>query len=160
MQVMTGGNCEESVMDTAKYFKLIKRFPLRPIRSDVELEAAGAMLTELGMKGDDSRTQEENDYMEVLGNIIMDYESKSPRIQAFLAEARSIPPQQILRSILEENGISQTQLAREIGVHQENISAFLKGKRGLSKGTAIKLAKRFSVSTDLFMPKLNERMAG
>ncbi len=89
----------------------------------------------------------------------MDYEAKSPRIQALLAEARSIPPERILQSILEENGLSQSQLAREIGCHQENISAFLSGKRGLSKTTAVKLAKYFRVSVALFLPVANEQLA-
>jgi plasmid maintenance system antidote protein VapI len=89
----------------------------------------------------------------------MDYEARSPRIQAFLAEARSIPPERILQSMMEEGGLSQSQLAREVGCHQENISAFLSGKRGLSKANAMKLAKRFCVSVELFLPRENERKA-
>ena len=112
-----------------KYWKLIKRFPLRPIRTDEELDIASEIFSELGMRSD-SLSQDENDYLDILRQQIMDYEAKSPAIQAMIAEAKAIPPQEILQSILEESGMSQSQLAREIGCHQENISAFLAGKRG------------------------------
>jgi plasmid maintenance system antidote protein VapI len=143
---------------SARYWKLIKRFPLRAIRNEREADLAQEIATELGMKGD-RLTRDEKDYRDILRRLIMDYEAKSPKVKAFLASARSVPPQRILRSILDENEISQAQLAREIGCHEANISAFLRGKRGLSKVTAMKLAKRFCVSMDLFMPNLDERHA-
>ena len=77
-----------------------------------------------------------------------------------MAEVRATPPQQVLRSILEENGITQAQLAREINCQEANLSAFLKGRRGLSKITAMKLAKRFCFPVDYFLPRLDERLAG
>lgn len=141
------------------YLSLIKRFPLRPIRTNDELDMASEIFSELGLKGD-SLTQDERDYLDILEHIIADYEAVSPAIQAMVEEARAIPPQQILRSLLEDNGLSQSQLAREIGCHQEHISAFLLGKRGLSKANAVKLAKRFRVSVDLFLPKADERLVG
>ncbi len=144
-------------MKSSKYWNLIKRFRLRPIRTEKEADLAQEILTELGMKR--NRTREEDDYLDVLSGLIIKYEATLPEVQALLASARSMPPQRILRSILDENGISQAQLAREIGCHEANISAFLKGRRALSKVTALKLAKRFCVSMDLFMPKLDDRTA-
>ena len=82
-------------------------------------------------------------------------------MQALLASAHSIPPQQILRSILDENGISQAQLAREIGCQEANISAFLNGRRGLSKITAMKLAKTvWCFDRSILCQRLGERLAG
>jgi HTH-type transcriptional regulator/antitoxin HigA len=138
---------------------LVKQFPLRPIRTDDELDKASEIFSQLGMKGR-NRSQDENDYLDVLEGLIIDYEAKSPAIQSMLAGAASIPPQQILRSIIEENGLSQSELAREIGTHQGHISAFLSGKRALSKLTAVRLAKRFSVSVELFLPRPEDKMAG
>ena len=67
---------------------------------------------------------------------------------------------ELLAALMEENGLTQSQLAHEIGCHQENISAFLSGKRGLSKAVAIKLADRFKVTADLFLREHNtERCA-
>lgn len=145
-------------MKSTKYWNLIKRFRLRPIRTKKELDTALELMLELGMNS--KRTREEDDYLDVLSGLITQYEATLPEVQALLASAHSIPPQQILRSILDENGISQAQLAREIGCQEANISAFLNGRRGLSKITAMKLAKRFGASIDLFMPRLGERLAG
>jgi len=145
-------------MSTKPLSELAKKFPLRRIKTDEELDIASEIFSELGMK--DKLSSAESNYLEVLEILIMDYEAKSPRIQAMLAEARAIPPQRILQSILEESGMSQSQLAREIGCHQENISAFLAGKRGLSKVNAVKLAKYFCLSADFFLPRINEKLAG
>jgi antitoxin component HigA of HigAB toxin-antitoxin module len=145
-------------MSSKRLIELSKKFPLRRIKSDKDRRMASEIFSELGMK--DKLSPEENDYFEVLELLIMDYEAKSPNIQAFLAESKAIPPQRILKSILEENNMSQSQLAREVGCHQEHISAFLTGQRGLSKINALKLAQYFKVSVELFLPKINEKMAG
>jgi HTH-type transcriptional regulator / antitoxin HigA len=142
-----------------KYWKLIKRFPLRAIRTEKEADLAQEVAIELGMRGD-RLSRDENDYYDLLIRLIMDYEAALPEVQATLAKARSAPPQRVLRSIMEDNGITQAQLAREINCQEANLSAFLKGRRGLSKITAMKLAKRFCLSVDFFMPRLDERLAG
>lgn len=145
-------------MKSTKYWDLIKRFRLRPIRTRKELDTALEIMSELGMKS--KRTRQENDYLDVLSGLITQYEATLPEVQALLASAQNLPSQQILRSLLDDNGMSQAQLAREIGCQEANISAFLNGRRELSKITAMKLAKRFGASIDLFMPRLSERIAG
>lgn len=119
-----------------KYWKLIKRFPLRPIRTRKELDKALEIMSELGMKGT-KRTREEDDYLDVLSDLIVRYERTLPEIQAMLAKAKATPPRQILRSIMKDNGITQAQLAREINCQKANLSAFLRGRRGLSKNKAV-----------------------
>jgi len=146
-------------MKSNKYLNLIERFRLRPIRTRKELDTALEIMTELGMKGE-KRTRDESDYYDVLTELIVKYEATLPEIQAMLATAKATPPQQILRSIMEDNGITQAQLAREINCQEANLSAFLRGRRGLSKITAMKLAKRFCLSVDFFLPRLDERLAG
>jgi antitoxin component HigA of HigAB toxin-antitoxin module len=141
-------------MSSKRLVEFSKRFPLRRIKTDKELRMASKIFTELGMK--DKLSPAENDYFEVLELLIVDYEAKSPKIQAMIASARNIPPQEVLRSLINENRFSQSQLAREVGCHQEHISAFLAGKRGLSKINAMKLANYFKVSVELFLPKISE----
>jgi HTH-type transcriptional regulator/antitoxin HigA len=145
-------------MKSTKYGNLINRFRLRPIRTRKELDTALEIMSELGMNS--KRTREEDDYLDVLTELIVKYEATLPEVQATLAAARNTPPQQVLRSIMEENGITQAQLAREIECQEANLSAFLKGRRGLSKLTAMKLAKRFCLSVDFFLPRLDEKLAG
>jgi hypothetical protein len=47
-----------SSQGSKQYWKLLKRFPLRPIRTDDELDMASELFSELGLKGD-NRTQDE-----------------------------------------------------------------------------------------------------
>jgi antitoxin component HigA of HigAB toxin-antitoxin module len=57
------------------YSRLIKRFPLRPIRDDKQNEQAAEICNMLIDRGD-SLSQAERDYLEVLTDLIAKYESK------------------------------------------------------------------------------------
>jgi HTH-type transcriptional regulator/antitoxin HigA len=61
-------------------------------------------------------------------------------------------PQRALESLMEDNNLSQSELARRLEAPQSVISEFLSGKRGLSRKLVIKLADHFKVSPELFLP--------
>lgn len=52
-------------------------------------------------------------------------------------------PGEILQLMLDESGITQTELARHIGVTQSKISELCSGRRGISAEMAVKLGKAF-----------------
>uniref|UniRef100_I2Q7P0 Putative transcription regulator containing HTH domain n=1 Tax=Desulfovibrio sp. U5L TaxID=596152 RepID=I2Q7P0_9BACT len=58
-------------------------------------------------------------------------------------------PKAVLRFLMEQHGLNQSDLGD--CAPQSHISAILAGKRGISKETAKKLAKRFHVNADLFL---------
>lgn len=58
-------------------------------------------------------------------------------------------PREVLRYLLKAHQLTQKDLAD--CASQSTISAFLNGKRGLSKEIAKKLAKRFAVSVEAFL---------
>jgi HTH-type transcriptional regulator/antitoxin HigA len=60
-------------------------------------------------------------------------------------------PREVLRQLLEENGLSLKQLEREGIAKQPLLSAILSGQREISKALAIKLANRFHTKVDLFI---------
>jgi HTH-type transcriptional regulator / antitoxin HigA len=60
-------------------------------------------------------------------------------------------PREVLRQLLEENGLSLKQLEREGIAKQPLLSAILSGQREISKALAIKLANRFHTNVDLFI---------
>jgi len=63
-----------------------------------------------------------------------------------------IPPGEILREeFLEPMGISINRLAREIAVPPGRISDIVNGKRSISADTALRLAKYFGVSAELWL---------
>jgi HTH-type transcriptional regulator/antitoxin HigA len=57
-----------------RYLELIRAHPLRPIRSEEDLDRAIAMLDALIDLGMSHRTENEEDYMLVLGTLVMEYE--------------------------------------------------------------------------------------
>lgn len=128
-----------------EYLNLIHRFPLRPIRDRRTLKEASILFSELGMKGLNLRSEEE-DYLMVLGNLIRQYE-----VAHSVLLKKSISPQRALKSLMEDNGLSQSELARKIGTQQSIISEFLSGRRGLSKEVALSLSQFFCVKPEFFM---------
>jgi HTH-type transcriptional regulator/antitoxin HigA len=123
------------------YFDLVLKFPLRPIRSDKELDAAVKMVDSLLDRK--KLKQAEEDYLEVLGNLIEQYES----------EAHPIAPVsdvEMLRHLIEAKGVSQTEVSKATKIADSTISEVLKGKRSLNRSHIGKLARYFGVSPDVF----------
>ena len=63
----------------------------------------------------------------------------------------SIHPGQILREDLQEAGISLNQLARDLRVPMNRISAIVNGQRSITADTAMRLARYFGTSAQYWM---------
>ena len=61
-----------------EYFQLVRRFPLRPIRSERELDEATRVIDEL--IADERRSPGADDYLDVLSDLVEKYESEHHRI--------------------------------------------------------------------------------
>ncbi|MBM3270455.1 MAG: HigA family addiction module antidote protein [Candidatus Sericytochromatia bacterium] len=63
-----------------------------------------------------------------------------------------IPPGEILaEEFLKPLGISQNQLARDIGVPPPRINAIVQGKRAITADTALRLGRYFGVEPEFWM---------
>jgi HTH-type transcriptional regulator / antitoxin HigA len=74
------------------------------------------------------------------------------QIGAYEAQQPSMPeatPLEVLRSLMEEHGLTQTDIAEDIG-GQSVVSAILRGKRQLNTRHIAALAARFHVSPAVF----------
>ncbi|MEN6404849.1 MAG: helix-turn-helix domain-containing protein [Thermoguttaceae bacterium] len=123
------------------YLELVRRFPLRPLRSDRELNAAVKMVDSLLDRKD--LATEESDYLEVLGDLIEQYET----------EAHPIAPvsdKEMLRHLIEAKGVSQTRIANATNIANSTISEVLSGKRSLNRDHIAKLSRFFGVSPNVF----------
>lgn len=126
------------------YLALIQEFPLRPLRSESELDAAIAMTHKLiDREVSQGLGDQERDYLEILGNLIHDYEAKTNPLG-------EMTPVEALRHFLEENEMTQSQLAEETGLAMTTISEILNGRRNISAKARKALADRFKVSPSLF----------
>jgi addiction module HigA family antidote len=62
-----------------------------------------------------------------------------------------VHPGEVLKDELEETGVSQSALAKHIGVLPKTINEICRGKRGISAEMAMKLSKAFGGSPQFWM---------
>ena len=62
-----------------------------------------------------------------------------------------VHPGEILSDLLEDNGITQSKLARHIGIAHSYINDICRGRRGISAVTAIKLACALDQTPDFWL---------
>jgi HTH-type transcriptional regulator/antitoxin HigA len=124
------------------YFELVKQFPLRPLRSEKDLDQAIKTVDRLAVKK--SLDRSERDYLDVLADLIERYEDQHHEIEP-LADA------EMLRFLIEQSGRSQIRLAHETGIANSTISAVLSGKRDLTRRQVVKLSAYFHVDPGVFL---------
>jgi addiction module HigA family antidote len=61
------------------------------------------------------------------------------------------PGEVLLEDFLKPMGLSQNRLALSIGVHPRRINEIVLGKRGITADTALRLAKFFGTSPELWL---------
>lgn len=61
------------------------------------------------------------------------------------------PGKVLLEDFLKPMGLSQNRLALSIGVHPRRINEIVLGKRGITADTALRLAKFFGTSPDVWL---------
>jgi HTH-type transcriptional regulator/antitoxin HigA len=114
----------------------------RPIHDDADYDAAIEMIGRLA--GHDLSPGQE-DYLEALSLFVEEYERKR-----WPLEESSMTPIEALRFLLQENGMSGSDLGRLLG-NRTLGSAILRGDRRLSKAHIRTLADHFKVAPGLFL---------
>ncbi len=127
------------------YDQLLAMHPLRPIHNEVELEHATEMIDILA--GHDLNA-DQADYLDVLSTLVEAYENAH-----YPLDAPAICGLDALRALLDEHGMSATDLARLLGVHRSMGSKLLKGERALTARHLQMLSERFKVSAALFLDR-------
>jgi HTH-type transcriptional regulator/antitoxin HigA len=122
--------------------KLIRQFPLRPIRNDADFDIATDVLGRLAVRIEGTLDPGEQDYFEVLTELVSQYDDLFP--------VEKSDPIDILKYLMEEHRLNVTDLGRLIG-SKGNASEILSGKRQLSRAQMFKLAERFGVKPGLFL---------
>jgi HTH-type transcriptional regulator / antitoxin HigA len=130
---------------SAAYMKLIRKYPLRPLRSEVEYDRAVAVAMELDMRRDDLMT-DERDYLEILVKLIADYDSEQHPVPG-------VSGPEMLKNLIEFRGLSQVEVAEGAGLKESALSAILRGKRPMGRKTIETLAKYFRVDPGLFLAR-------
>ncbi len=119
------------------YVALLNAFPPRPIRNDEQHRSAVEVVN--GLLDRPELTSDEEDYLDVLGLLIADYEDSIYAHPEFTPVDR-------LRHLMEEHALTQAELARRAGVAVTSLSDILNDKRRISPKVRAKFAECFGVS--------------
>jgi HTH-type transcriptional regulator/antitoxin HigA len=129
----------------AAYLALIQNFPLRPLRSEREYDAALTVLDSLAVRPEGSLDPGEQDYFDTLTILVEAYDREH-----YVTEMEHCDPLTMLKYVMEGSGMTQADLGRLLG-NRSLASQILLGHRQLSKTHIRKLADHFKVSPALFL---------
>ena len=120
--------------------EMIRRGAPRMIHTDEELAEYTEALFALTAKPDP--TPEEEEAVELMTLLVERYEQAHYPIP-------SADPADVLRFLLEQNGLSQRDIAPELG-SEATVSLVLSGRRQLTRDHIARLSLRFKVSPAVF----------
>lgn len=127
-----------------KYGQLLADTLPRVVTDQEEFERLEAVALGLLKKGEENLSPEEDQLFGLITNLLEEYEVRT------LSALKDVPPRETLRFLMDENGLKQADLEDVFG-SQSAVSRALSGDRRISLDQAKRLAKRFSVSADLFI---------
>ena len=137
------GSLTETI-DEKRYARLLAKAVPRVIRTEAENGRALAIVESLIEKGERNMTSEEDELLDLLTNLIRDYEA------AAYPRREKSTPREMVAFLLEQRGLAQRDLWPVIG-SKGRVSEILAGKRSISKEQAKKLAEFFHVGVNLFI---------
>lgn len=133
-----------------EYLELVRRFPLRPIRTRPDYERATTMLADLVGRADTGLSPAESDYADVLARLVREYDERRSGLLREPSGAGRMSPVEALRLLVDEHRMNTVSLGRLVGGSGQ-ASMILSGKRQLSKANIRTLAAHFKVSPALFI---------
>jgi HTH-type transcriptional regulator/antitoxin HigA len=137
------GSLTETI-DGKRYARLLAKAAPRVIRTEEENDRALAVVESLMEKGERNMTPEESELLDLVTNLIRDYEAevRPPR--------KKSKPHEMVAFLLEQRGLAPKDLWLVVG-SKSRVSEILAGKRSITKEQAKKLAEFFHVGVGLFI---------
>lgn len=123
------------------YIEIITTFPPRPITCEAELIATQNRIDSIVNRR--NLTQDDRDYLNVLGTLVYDYEQKHEPMPVL----KGI---KLLKALMIEDNIQQKDLI-DIFESESWVSEVMNGKRELTVSQIQKLAKFFHLSPVAFL---------
>ena len=125
------------------YQELLQEVVPRPIASDRAYRRALSQIEHLMRSAKKNRAQ--GDMIELLATLIEQYEIRQGHTAPVLS------PRDRLAGLIEEGGLTQTELSKQSRVPRTTINEILHRKRSISKANAARLAKFFGVGIGEFV---------
>jgi HTH-type transcriptional regulator/antitoxin HigA len=140
-----GGKRQANGRPAPSYLALIDIFPLRPLRSERDYDAAVRVLDTLAVRPEGSLDPGQQDYLDTLTILVDEYDREHHDFETEHPDALSM-----LKYLMQESGMTQADLGRLLG-NRAVASLILNGHRQLSKRHIRNLADHFKVSPALFL---------
>ena len=121
--------------------EIITTFPPRPITCEAELIATQNRMDSIVSRS--NLTQDDRDYLNVLGTLVYDYEQKHEPMPVLKGIA-------LLKALMVEENIQEKDLV-DIFESESWVSEMIDGKRELTASQIHKLAKFFHLSLVAFL---------
>ncbi len=118
------------------YLDLLQAFPPRPINNEAELIATQNQINSILDRK--QLTQDDHDYLKVLGMLVYQYEAKNEQIP-------SLEGIDLLKAVMNEFNLEAEDLADIFG-DKSSLIAVLEGRRKITKIQENQLKERFIVS--------------
>ena len=133
-----------ATIDLKRYGRLLAKTAPCVITTEKEHGRAIASVESLLERGERNMTPEEDALLDLLTNLIRDYEAT-----AYPARTKS-KPREMVAFFMEQRNLKPSDLWPVIG-SKSRVSEILAGKRSISKDQARRLAEYFQVRVDLFI---------
>lgn len=124
------------------YEALVRMHVPRKIHDNIEHERAVQIVQWLAVRVEN---HDQEDYLDLMSDLVQKYE------QATLPPLPKPSGRKMLKALCREHGISTRQLGEALGVDQSVAARILSGARSITVEHAKKLAKRFHVTSSLFL---------
>jgi HTH-type transcriptional regulator/antitoxin HigA len=125
------------------YLNLIRRFPLRPIRTEAELDRAIAIIDRLAARARPLSAAEQ-DYFECLSHEIERYEATAHPMPA-------VSLGDLLNHLMDARSVVLSEVARDTDIAAGTLAALVKGKREPTLQQVKALAAYFHVEPAVFL---------
>ena len=125
----------------AAYWSLLERFPLRPLVTAKDLDAAIALVDELIDRP--KLDAWEQAFLDVLGDLVEAAEEEQHPLDA-------APDGETFLTLCEEKCVTQQQAAAELGIANSTLSAVIHGKRRFTRDHLRRLSAYFGVPVGTF----------
>jgi HTH-type transcriptional regulator / antitoxin HigA len=133
----------QSNIFTPAYQKLMREFPLRPIATKKDADAATKILEKRFRQDFDDPGEEA--YILILADLLADYDEKANPFK------NTATPADVLNLLMESNDLTQADIGKLLEIGQSAVSMILSGQRPLTAEHARRLGKRFGLNPGNFI---------
>ncbi len=121
--------------------ELYAEYPIRPIRDEVDLDNAMEMADRLAVLSE--RTDDQNDYLELLSNTIENFEEPHP------INTQKLDPVETLLLLMRQHNMNASDLGRVLG-NRSLGTKIIHYSRKLSQSNIAALCQHFAVGPQVF----------